>query len=83
MGTGLTIEYDAIGDTLYLDIVAPHEGGHSSEVAEGVIVRSNAETGEIEGVEIQGLKARAASEQGLTIPVSARFASAVVPASGR
>ena len=52
------LEYDPIGDILYLDIVPAYAGQQSREVSQGVLIRSNPETGVIESTEVQGFVAR-------------------------
>lgn len=64
----MKIEYDAVGDILYLDEVAPSEGQRSTEVAEGVLIRRSRETGAVEGVEVQGFVAR--QKAGITFEVA-------------
>jgi uncharacterized protein YuzE len=79
MGKALKLSYDAEGDILYIDTVAPHEGQRTSAVGEGVIVRSDADSGAVENVEIWAFMARASSEGGIEIPLTARLRETVVP----
>jgi uncharacterized protein YuzE len=48
----LTIEYDQIGDILYISKRKPYAAQESEEIADGVVVRMNPKTGEVENVEI-------------------------------
>ena len=73
-GNAMRIEYDAIGDILYLDLEPPAEDQYESEIEAGVIIRREDGSGRIVGVEFQGLKALAASPDGATVRIGATFA---------
>jgi len=79
MGKALKLTYDAEGDILYIDTVAPHEGQRTSAAGDGVIVRSDAASGAVENVEIWAFMARASSEGGIEVPLIARFRESGVP----
>ena len=68
----MKLTYDAVGDSLYLRTVAPNGTQVVHEVAEGVLVRCNSETGEVEGYEVQGLIARGAHGLDLVLPDAVR-----------
>ena len=69
MGTKITVEYDEVGDILYLDVAPPTEDQVMLEVAPGTLLRKNTRTGVIEGVEILGFRRRSVPNEGLEVPV--------------
>ena len=48
----LKLEYDRIGDILYIEKVHPYLGQESDMIDDGIVARSNPQTGEIESLEI-------------------------------
>jgi hypothetical protein len=44
--------YDREGDVLYVNVVPPYAGQESDEIGDGVVARTNAETGAVENLEI-------------------------------
>lgn len=73
METGLTMEYDRVGDILYVNKVQPYPEQQSTELAYGVIARSNPTTGEIENLEILFFKQRVERGEELNIPILANL----------
>lgn len=71
MGEILTIEYDKIGDFLFIDVCPPYAEQDSNEIGECLVARFNLETGEIETVEILFFFAWLKKEVEIRIPVSA------------
>lgn len=69
MGTKLTVEYDEIGDILYLDVAPPTDDQVMIEVSPGTLLRQNTLTGRVEGIEVTGFRIRAAREDGIQVPV--------------
>ncbi len=69
MATQLTVEYDEIGDILYLDVAPPTDEQVMVEVAPGTLLRKNTRTGAIDGIEILGFRRRSGTNEGLDIPV--------------
>ena len=69
MATKLTIEYDEVGDILYLDVSAPTADQIMVEIGPGAMLRRNTLTGIVEGVEIVGFLRRAKADAGFEIPV--------------
>ena len=52
MEARLLVEYDRIGDILYLGTVSPYPEQESEELDYGVVARLNPQSGEIENLEI-------------------------------
>ena len=71
MGETLTIEYDKIGDFLFIDRCRPYAEQDSNEIDESMVARFNLETGEIETIEILFFFAWLTKESEIRIPVSA------------
>jgi hypothetical protein len=69
MATKLTIEYDAVGDILYLDVVKPSEDHVLVEVSPGAMLRKNTHTGAVEGIEVAGFRRRLGAPEGIEVPV--------------
>lgn len=70
MATGLTFHYDEPGDILYVDLVPPYASQLSDEIGDGVVVRTNPETGAVENMEILSFSARAGAGS-LVLPLIA------------
>ena len=73
MDAPLIVEYDAVGDILYLGKTKPYIGQESEEIDFGVVARLNPTSGEVENLEILFFTARAKGGEGLNIPVLADF----------
>jgi uncharacterized protein YuzE len=73
LGEDVKIEYDAVGDTLYLDSRPPQDAQVLREVEPGVFLRLDSETGEILGIEVHRLQRRAASPDGVESRIAAAF----------
>lgn len=73
MGAPLIVEYDVIGDILYLGKTKPYAHQSSEEIDYGVVARLNPSTGEVENLEILFFAARARSGEALNIPILADF----------
>ena len=71
MDMTLTIKYDHLGDTLTIDRRHPYSGEETNEIDEGVVAGMNAETGEIENLEIRFFKARLEKDGEVLLPVDA------------
>ena len=50
MKNHMTVKYDPVSDTLYIDAREPYEGQESDEIAAGVVARTNPSTGEVENL---------------------------------
>ena len=81
MGESLVIEYDQIGDFLFMDVCRPYAEQDSDGIDDEILARFNLETGEIETIEVLFFKSRLKKEGEVRIPVSAtlRLASAAAP----
>ena len=73
METQLIVEYDRIGDILYLGKIPPYPEQETEEVEYGVVARLNPQSGEVENLEILFFSTRAASGAALRLPVLAEF----------
>ena len=71
MGETLTIEYDKIGDILFIDECRPYAEQDSNEIGESLLARFNLETGEIETIEVLFFFSWLKKEGEIRIPVSA------------
>lgn len=69
MATKLTVEYDAVGDILYLDILEPSDLQVLIEVSPGAMLRKNSLTGAVEGIELAGLTRRIGAPGAIEVPV--------------
>ena len=69
MGTRLTVEYDEVGDILYLDVGEPGLDQVMVEVSPGAMLRTEGVPGTVQGIEIHGFRRRATREDGISIPV--------------
>ena len=71
MEAGLTIEYDPIGDILYVNKVRPYPEQGSTELAFGIVARSHPRTGDIENLEILFFRKRLERGEELHLPIVA------------
>ena len=71
MGETLTIEYDKIGDFLFIDVCPPYAEQDSNEIGECLVARFNLETGEIETIEVLFFFSWLKKDGEIRIPVSA------------
>lgn len=69
----LIVEFDAVGDILYLGKTKPYAEQESEEIDYGVVARLNPTSGEVENLEILFFTARAKIGDGLSIPILADF----------
>lgn len=70
MKNNMTVKYDPVSDTLYIDACEPYETQESDEIALGVIARTNPETGEVENLEVLHFQKRFEAGEAFEIPVS-------------
>ncbi len=74
MGDALTVEFDVDGDILRLSSTAPYASQDSNEVDDGVIVRSNPDSGCVEGIEILFFSRRfGRGSRALRLPVGVKM----------
>jgi hypothetical protein len=76
MTDNMTVKYDAVSDTLYIDACPPYSEQESDEIAQGVIARLNPTTGHIENIEVMSFRDRFASGEPFKLPVSLDMRSA-------
>ena len=77
MAENLTIEYDHIGDILYITKVAPYRTQETEELEDEVLARVNPETGALEGLEILFWSKRLAAGEKLVLPIEGTLRLAV------
>lgn len=65
----MTVKYDPVGDTLYIDVCPPYKEQESDLIAVGVVARSNPETGEVETLEVMHFQKRFAEGKPFEIPL--------------
>ena len=73
MEAQLTIEYDQVGDILYLGKGAPYPEQESEELDYGVVARLNPETREVENLEVLFFSQRSADHNIFQLPILAEF----------
>lgn len=73
METKLSMEYDAIGDILYLSKVKPYPEQETEELDYGLIARLNPQTGSVENLEILFFSKRLSSGESWQLPILADF----------
>jgi uncharacterized protein YuzE len=66
----ITVKYDPVSDTLYIDVCPPYKEQESDLIAAGVVARSNPQTGEIETLEVMHFQKRFEDGKPFEIPVS-------------
>ncbi len=71
MASKLILEYDPVGDILHVRRCAPCVRQETDELGDDVLIRTNPDTGEIEGLEILFFTARTGSGQPLELPITA------------
>ncbi|MGF1481926.1 MAG: DUF2283 domain-containing protein [Cyanophyceae cyanobacterium] len=77
MDKKLIVNYDRIGDILYIDTVKPYEEQELEHRDDDVITRHNPETDEVEGVEIPFFQERLKDSNVLELDIAADFRLAV------
>ena len=77
MAKKLTIRYDAVGDILYIDKVAPYAEQDSELLEDEVVARFNPKTREIETLEILFFSKRLSADKVLELPIDAHLETAV------
>ncbi len=73
MEAQLMIEYDRIGDILYLGKTSVYSEQETEEIEYGVVARLNPKSGEIENLEMLFFSTRLANGQALQLPILAEF----------
>ena len=73
MGTEMIISYDKIGDILTIDQCRPYSGQDEDEIDEGIVVRTNQETGQIENLYLLFFNSRVAKEGTIHLPIDAKI----------
>jgi hypothetical protein len=73
MEASLIVEYDRVGDILYLGKTRPYPEQESEELDYGVVARLNPKSGDIENLEILFFSQRMARGEMLKLPIFAEF----------
>lgn len=73
MDAPLMVEYDQVGDILYLGKTKPYTEQESEELDYGVVARLNPTSHEVENLEILFFTQRLKNGAGLSLPVLADF----------
>jgi hypothetical protein len=79
VATELVISYDPIGDILMVDKCQPYSGQNEDTIDDGVVCRFNADTGEIENLEVLFFKARLEKEGEVRLPIEALLRTVTEP----
>ena len=69
----MKIEYDQVGDILYLERVPPYREQASHEIEPGIVARSNPASGEVESLEVQGFEKRTGDGRTIEVPLDLAF----------
>ncbi len=70
MNQSMTVKYDSVSDTLYIDACEPYEDQESDEIALGIVARTNPKTGDIENLAVLHFQRRFEAGEAFEIPVS-------------
>ena len=84
MEAKLTFKYDREADILYINRCAPYADQETEEIGDDVVARLNAETGEVENLEILFFSTRLLRSDLLELPLTAHLwlrNTATAPAS--
>ena len=73
MAAEIIISYDQVGDILTIDQCRPYGGQDEDEIDEGIVVRTNQETGQIENLYILYFNSRMSKEGTIHLPVDANI----------
>ncbi|MBI3450058.1 MAG: DUF2283 domain-containing protein [Acidobacteria bacterium] len=73
MEAPLTVEYDKVGDILYINKCSPYAEQESDELEYGVVARLNPTSRDVENLEILFFSRRIANGETLRLPVLADF----------
>ena len=73
MDAPLIVEYDQVGDILYLGKTKPYTEQESEELDYGVVARLNPTSHEVENLEILFFTQRLKNGVGLSVPILADF----------
>ena len=76
MESALTIHYDALSDTLFIDKVPPYLGQDSDYLDDTLRARFNPTSGEVETLEIEYFRRRIDQGESLHLPVEATLRAA-------
>ena len=73
MASRLTLQYDRVGDILYIETCLPYPEQDSDELDDQIIARSNPETGQVESLEILFFSTRLDDKGVFELPVTAEL----------
>jgi hypothetical protein len=73
MEANLTIDYDRVGDILYVKACPNYKEQDSTELGDSIVGRLNPRTGDVEALEILFFMERVNAGQKVKVPVKARL----------
>jgi uncharacterized protein YuzE len=73
MASRLTLQYDRVGDILYIETCPPYPEQESDELDDEIIARFNPETGQVESLEILFFSRRLLNGGVCELPVTAEM----------
>jgi len=76
MASRLTLQFDRVGDILYIETCPPYAEQDSDELDDHIVARSNPETGQIESLEILFFSTRLDDNGVFELPVTAELSLA-------
>ncbi|MCL1466182.1 DUF2283 domain-containing protein [Argonema galeatum] len=71
MAAKLTVEYDRVGDILYINKCSPYAEQESAEIDYGIVARLNPVTEEIENLEVMFFSKRFQESNVFELPIMA------------
>ncbi len=66
-GRTMHIQYDAVADILYVDLIERHKGQTTREIGEGLLAEVNLETSVVKGFELWHFRQRASENGGIHV----------------
>jgi hypothetical protein len=73
MESQLIVEYDRVGDILYLSKTPPYPEQETEELDYGIVARLNPRSRAVENLELMFFSTRLASGESLHLPILAEF----------
>ena len=73
MEAKLTLQYDRLGDILYINKCPPYAEQESEELGDDVVARLNPKTGEVENLEVLFFSTRLLRSELLELPILAEM----------
>jgi hypothetical protein len=70
---GITVDYDRVGDILYIDTCKPYAEQDSDQVGDGIVARFNPVTHTVENLEILFYSTRLLKKDHFILPIQANL----------